>query len=209
MSKEDVYKSIQKEIANYFRAFGFKKVKSHWHREFADSIVILDFYKVRGHSDDLTIVCDVAGGIAYKLFNPIFRPGRDFSTVTSSECDILFGIDTRLVIPGYLESPGVWWVTDKTDVALFLMHFKKALEPKLLALDDSKGIVSLMSNITTCLAHIDNHEALVASSLIKAAIAAKHLGMASAYKKFIEAIENHSRKDTGYVRYHLAALVKE
>jgi hypothetical protein len=209
MTKEEINKQIQKEIGGYLREFGFKKVKSRFHCQLPDSRVIVVIDKLSRFGDEEDIVWQMLWGVAYTLFDPIFRPERDISTITVGECDRGFGIDVRLEIPGYLLAPGLWRVTDKTDIAVFLGLFKNVCEPVWQKLLEPNGVASLKFNVTSCLELFDSLEQCSSGGLLKAAIAAKHWGMIGDYLLFLGAIKRHPHVNTEFMQRHLPRLDNE
>lgn len=203
MTKEVVFKEIQKELGKFFIEHGFRKTKGSFIREFPDSICVLNFVKLGKHGDAETIAWRVDGGVAYRLFNPIFRPDQDpFATSTLE-------IDRAIFLNGFGKATTrlYWETTAQTDVDAVLTTFKKEALPVLLELENSDGIVALHSNIDDYLPELKDPARCSVNGLLHGLIAAKHLNRIADYVLLLNAIKRHPQGHSAYMQQHLERAV--
>lgn len=205
MTKEAVFKDIQKELGKFFVECGFRKVKGGFIREFPDSLCVLNFVKLAKHGDAETIAWRVDGGVAYTLFNPIFRPDREPLAVTTSETD------RSIFLNGFGKTTTrlYWETTAQTDVSTVLSTFKKEALPVFSELENPDGIVSLHSNIDSCLPNLTDPTRCSVKGLLDGLIAAKYLNRAADYVLLLEAIKCHPQGQSEYMQRQLKRVSLE
>lgn len=196
MTLEEKFKEVKKQIGLFLIQDGFKKVKSHFRREFKDSRCVFLLIRPRGYSDDNMICWQLVGGIFFNALDPIFR-----SRILPDEQNTTL-VDKRLNTTTAGEV-SFWEITNDSNVADHVEAFKKTNQQLFEQLERTADIQQYAArSIDT---YLKNPRGCALSGFLKALALAKMSGKQNEFDVLRKIVDERD-SDSSYVRSHLAAI---
>jgi hypothetical protein len=196
MTIEEKFKEIKKQIGLFLIDNGFKKIKSHYRREFKDSRCLLLLIKPRGYSDDVVICWQLVGGVFFNALDPIFRSGSLPDDRNTASVDIRFNTTTARDV-------SFWEITNETVVAEHVNAFRvtnRALFEKL----ENTADVRIHAN-SRIKYYLENTRDTAANGLLEATALAKMSGRIEDYESLLKIIEERDM-NMSYMNQKLAVI---
>ncbi len=201
LSKEKIYRKIQREIGLFLYTYGFEKAKSDFRKDYGEGVCIFYFHKPRNEIDEDAIAWQLLGGIWFKSLDRMFRNERD---LRESEPDIHLYDGTPPA-----SGKGIsrrWLVTDSTDANRLVSELKNVMEPALRQMGEIASLKRFSGIYTNRMLEKPNE--LSITGLVKAAVAAHASGLHVEYESLQMAIGAHPQGDSWFVRHHLRMIKK-
>lgn len=118
MTLDEKFKEVKKQVGLFLVRNGFKKVKSHYCREFTDSRCLFQILKPRGYSHEELICWQLVGGIFFNALDPIFRDRGLTDADSFSSFDKNFNTTIERGV-------SFWEITNETNIDEHINAFKK------------------------------------------------------------------------------------
>lgn len=170
----DLFLVFQKEVGNFLRKEGFRKVKTFYAKKMGDACCYFYLGKLRGYSDSHVTKFRAQCFLRFFALDDVFRPdvGENID-LTVSDVGHIFGS----------ERSGVLELNLSGDFDGFLKAFRKDLE---MVLQDFERRASLESFASSCLPQ--NGESMNVNHLLKGVVAAKISGRTDVYRDLVAVI---------------------
>jgi hypothetical protein len=198
MTLDEKFSQLKKQIGLFLIENGFKKVKSHYRREFKDSRCVFLLIKPRGYSDESVICWQLVGGIFFNALDPIFRT-RGLPDHENTAClDKNFNTTTDRAV-------SFWEITNESNVDDLVESFKKTNHHLFEQLEKTADIHeyaawSIDYNLKLTRGYSNQ-------GLLEATALAKFSGKKHEYELLLKIIEERD-VSMSYMNSHLA-LIKE
>ena len=180
MTLDDKFKEVKKQVGLFLVQNGFKKVKSHYRREFTDSRCLFQILKPRGYSHDKLICWQLVGGIFFNALDPIFRDGGLADEDSFSSFEKRFNTTVKRGV-------SFWEITPETNVADHIDFFKTTNHDLFEQLDQAADIrIYTKSQINY---YLENTRNVAANGLLAATALAKMSGRKEDYESLLKIID--------------------
>ncbi len=199
MTLDEKFKEAKKQVGLFLVQNGFKKVKSHYRREFTDSRCLFQILKPRGYSHDELICWQLVGGIFFNALDPIFRDRglTDADSFSSFDKNLNTTIERGV---------SFWEITPETNIVDHINFFKTTNRDLFKQLDQAADIhIHAKSRIKY---YLENTRNVAANGLLEATALAKMSGRQEDYESLLKLIEERDI-NMSYMNQKLAVIKED
>lgn len=196
MTLDEKFKEVKKQIGLFLLENGFKKVKSHFRREFKDSRCVLLLIKPNGYSNETVVCWQLVGGIFFNALDPIFRSRVVPDDQNTTLVDKRFNTTTARDV-------SFWEITNESVVADHVDAFKETNKQLFEQLEKSADVREHAAwSVNT---YLKNPKGSALSGFLEALALAKMSGKEREYSALRKIIEDRD-SDSWYVQSHLKLI---